>query len=45
MGPLCVDSERCAVDPTKGPVLLSLRVRFGNSKDRIAIRGIGLHLS
>lgn len=44
-GPICVDSMPCNVDPTKGPLLLSLRVNFGNTADRIVVRGVGLHLS
>ena len=45
MGPICVDSKPCSVDPSKGPVLISLRVNFANSVDRIVVRGVGLHLA
>jgi hypothetical protein len=44
-GPVCVDSQPTAVDPTKGAILLSLRLNFGNTADRIVIRGLGLHVS
>ena len=43
--PVCVDSEQTApIDPRVGPILLSLRVNFGNTADRIVVRGLGLHL-
>ena len=44
-GPICVDSAATSVDPSSGEVLLSLRVNFGNTADKIAIRALGLHLS
>ena len=44
-GPICVDSAATAVDPSLGEVLLSLRVNFGNTSDKIAVRALGLHLS
>lgn len=44
-GPICVDSAATAVDPTLGEVLLSLRVNFGNTSDKIVVRALGLHLS
>ena len=44
-GPICVDSTATSVDPSAGEVLLSLRVNFGNTSDRIAVRALGLHLS
>lgn len=44
-GPVCVDSAPTAVDPALGAVLLSLRVNFGDTSDRIVVRGIGLHLT
>jgi hypothetical protein len=44
-GPICVDSSATAVDPSLGEVLLSLRVNFGNTSDKIAVRALGLHLS
>ncbi len=44
-GPVCVDSQPTSVDPAKGPVLLSLRLNFGNTSDTIVIRGLGLHVA
>lgn len=44
-GPICVDSAATSVDPAAGEVLLSLRVNFGNTSDKIAVRALGLHLS
>ena len=44
-GPICVDSAATTVDPAAGEVLLSLRVNFGNTSDKIAVRALGLHLS
>ena len=44
-GPICVDSTATSVDPAAGEVLLSLRVNFGNTADKIAVRALGLHLS
>lgn len=44
-GPVCVDSQNTTVDPTAGPVLLSLNLNFGDTSDRIVIRGLGLHLA
>jgi hypothetical protein len=44
-GPICVDSAPTTVDPTLGEVLLSLRVNFGNTSDKIVVRALGLHLS
>lgn len=44
-GPICVDSATTTVDPSLGEVLLSLRVNFGDTSDRIAIRALGLRLS
>jgi hypothetical protein len=43
-GPVCVDSQATNIDPAKGAVFISFRVKFGNVADRIAIRGVGLHL-
>jgi hypothetical protein len=43
-GPVCVDSAATSVDASLGSVLLDLRVKFGNTADKIVIRGIGLHL-
>ena len=44
-GPICVDSASTTVDPTAGEVLLSLRVNFGNTSDKIVVRALGLHLT
>lgn len=44
-GPICVDSAPANVDPRAGEVLLSLRVNFGNTADKIVVRALGLHLS
>lgn len=44
-GPICVDSAATNVDPVAGEVLLSLRVNFGNTADKICVRAVGLHLS
>lgn len=44
-GPICVDSAAANVDPRVGEVLLSLRVNFGNTADKIVVRALGLHLS
>jgi hypothetical protein len=43
-GPVCVDVKSPTIDPRPGALLLSLRVNFGNTADRIAIRGVALHL-
>lgn len=43
-GPICVDSATTTVNPAAGAVLLSLRVNFGNTSDKIVVRGLGLHL-
>ena len=43
--PVCVDSEQTApIDPRVGPILLSLRVNFGNTADCIVVLGLGLQL-
>lgn len=44
-GPICVDSAATTIDPSVGEVLISLRVNFGNTADKIVIRALGLHLS
>lgn len=44
-GPICIDSTATTADPSLGEVLLSLRVNFGNTSDKIVVRGLGLHLS
>ena len=45
-GPICVDSAKPSnvVKPNAGPLLLDLRVDFGNISDKIVIRGLGLLL-
>ncbi len=44
VGPVCVDSQPTSIDPSKGEVRLSLRVNFGNTSDKIVLRGLALHL-
>lgn len=44
-GPVYADSSSTSIDPSKGPLLLSLRVNFGNTTDRIILRGLGLLLA
>lgn len=44
-GPVCVDSHSTSIDPALGPLLLSLRVNFGNTADKIVLRGLGVHLT
>ena len=44
-GPVCVDSQATSVDPAAGPVLLSLRLNFKDTSDKIVLRGLGLHLT
>ena len=44
VGPICVNSTTTTVDPSLGAVLLSLRVNFGNTSDKIVVRALGLHL-
>ena len=43
-GPICVDSSATSIDPEQGELLLSLRVDFGDTSDRIVVRALGLHL-
>lgn len=43
-GPVCVDSASTAIDPAAGPLLIDLRLNFGDATDRIVVRGLGLHL-
>lgn len=45
IGPICVNSQTTSVDPSLGAVLISLRVNFGDTSDRIVVRGLGLILS
>jgi len=44
-GPICVDSATTTIDPRLGALLLSLRVNFGDTSDKIVVRALGLHLS
>lgn len=44
-GPVCVDSAPTSVDPARGEVLLSYRVNFGSTNDRIVVRAVGLRLA
>jgi hypothetical protein len=43
-GPVCVDIKSPTIDPAKGALLLSLRVNFRKTSDRIAVRGLALWL-
>jgi hypothetical protein len=43
-GPVCVNSQTTLVDPAKGSVLLSLRLNFGDTSDKIVLRAVGLNL-
>jgi len=43
-GPISVDSTKCSVDPSRGAVLLSLRVNFSDLSDWIVVRALGLYL-
>ena len=43
-GPTYHDSTTTSINPAAGPLLLSLRVNFGDTSDRIVVRGLGLHL-
>ena len=43
-GPVCVDSASTIIDASAGPLLLGLRCNFGDTADRIVIRGLGLQL-
>lgn len=47
-GPVCVDSAAPfaeTIDPAPDALLLSLRVNFGDTADRIVVRGVALHLT
>jgi hypothetical protein len=39
-----VNSQTTLVDPAKGSVLLSLRLNFGDTSDKIVLRAVGLNL-
>ena len=43
-GPVCIDSDPAftPIDPSLGTLLLSLRVNFGDTTDRITIRSVGI---
>jgi hypothetical protein len=43
-GPVCVNSKPTAVEPAKGSVLLSLRLNFADTNDKIVLRAVGLNL-
>lgn len=43
-GPVCVDSQPASVKPAKGSVLLSLRLNFADTSDKIVLRAVGLNL-
>ncbi len=44
-GPLWADTDVVYdIDPGKGPLLLIMKFKFANTKDRVAIRGLGLIL-
>jgi hypothetical protein len=43
-GPVCVNSQSISIDPTAGSVILALRVNFGDTSDKIVIRGLGVLL-
>jgi hypothetical protein len=44
-GPIEIDSAMTSIDAAAGPILISLRVNFGSTADKIAIRALGLHLT
>jgi hypothetical protein len=44
VGPVCDDIQSASIDPAVGALLLSLRVNFGDTSDRIAVRAVGLRL-
>lgn len=43
-GPICVNSQQTNVDPSKGSIRLSFRVKFGDTSDMIILIGVGLLL-
>lgn len=45
VGPVCVESTPTSIDPQVGPLLLDLRLNYGNVADEIVIRGVGLRLT
>jgi hypothetical protein len=44
VGPIHVASSPARVDPDDGALLVSLRVNFGDTSDRIVVRSLGLYL-
>jgi len=44
-GPVCVNSAATTISPADGALLLSLRVNFGDTADRIVLRGVALQLA
>ena len=44
-GPVCVNSKATLVKPAKGSVLLSLRLSFADTSDKIVLRAVGLNLT
>jgi hypothetical protein len=44
-GPIDVDSASTSIDAAAGPLLLSLRVKFASTSDKIVVRSLGLHLT
>ncbi len=43
-GPVCVNSKPTSVKPGKGSVLLSLRLNYADTSDKIVLRAVGLNL-
>jgi hypothetical protein len=44
-GPICVNSQPTSVKPANGTVLLSLRLSFADTSDKIVLRAVGLNLT
>lgn len=44
-GAVCVNSQTTLVKPAKGSVLLSLRLSFADTSDKIVLRAVGLNLT
>jgi hypothetical protein len=42
IGPVCVDSQATIIHPEAGALFIHLRVAFGDTSDRIVVRGLGL---
>ena len=42
IGPVCVDSQATIIHPEAGALFIQLRVAFGDTSDRIVVRGLGL---